>query len=83
MGLGVSVIGPIGLALVGCLVAPRYRTEAISKAAVMGFAGFFIAPMLMGLMSQAFGLRFAFACVALLLLMALPLLVVIRRLPKR
>jgi hypothetical protein len=54
-GLGVSVIGPMGLALVGKMVAPHFRTEAISRAAVMGFSGFFFAPVLMGLVSQAFG----------------------------
>lgn len=73
LGLGVSVIGPMGLALVGKIVAPRYRTEAISRAAVIGFSGFFFAPVLMGGLSQMFGLRWAFASVAILLLMAIPL----------
>lgn len=82
LGLGVSVIGPMGLALVGKLVAPRYRTEAISKAAVMGFSGFFFAPVLMGVVSQFFGLRVAFACVALLLLLAIPLALRIARMQR-
>lgn len=82
LGLGVSVIGPIGLALVGRLVAPHLRTEAISRAAVMGFSGFFIAPILMGFLSEAFGLRFAFLSVAGLLLAALPLTIWIKRLPQ-
>ena len=73
LGLGVSVIGPIGLALVGKLVAPHLRTEAISRTAVIGFSGFFFAPMLMGLLSEAFGLRIAFLAVALLLLSTVPL----------
>ncbi|MFO8126150.1 MFS transporter [Yoonia sp.] len=73
LGLGVSVIGPIGLALVGKLVAPHLRTEAISRTAVIGFSGFFFAPMVMGLLSEAFGLRFAFLAVALLLLGTVPL----------
>lgn len=72
MGLGVSVIGPIGLALVGQRVAPTLRTEAISKAAVMGFSGFFIAPVLMGFLSEWFGLRIAFGAVALLLVLVVP-----------
>ena len=79
LGLGVSVIGPIGLALVGKLVAPHLRTEAISRTAVIGFSGFFFAPMLMGLMSEAFGLRVAFMGVTLLLLSVLPLAVLARR----
>ena len=81
LGLGVSVIGPLGLALVGKMVAPHLRTEAISRAAVMGFSGFFFAPMLMGLVSQAFGLRVAFACVAILLLCAVPLALIVARRP--
>ncbi|WP_340423687.1 MFS transporter [Yoonia sp. GPGPB17] len=82
LGLGVSVIGPIGLALVGQLVPPHLRTEAISRTAVIGFSGFFFAPMLMGLLSEGFGLRVAFLAVALLLLSALPLAVVVRRMSR-
>ena len=81
LGLGVSVIGPIGLALVGKLVAPHLRTEAISRTAVIGFSGFFFAPMLMGLMSEAFGLRMAFVGVAILLLSAFPLALMVKKLP--
>ncbi len=81
LGLGVSVIGPMGLALVGKLVPPHLRTEAISRAAVMGFSGFFFAPMLMGFLSQLFGLRVAFACVSLLLLSAIPLAILAARQP--
>ncbi len=80
-GLGVSVIGPMGLALVGRLVAPHLRTEAISRAAVIGFSGFFFAPMLMGLVSQVAGLRVAFLAVALLVLFALPLAILVKREP--
>ncbi len=82
LGLGVSVIGPMGLALVGKLVAPHLRTEAISRTAVIGFSGFFFAPMLMGLMSEAFGLRIAFFGVAGLLLTALPLALLVKRQPR-
>lgn len=78
MGLGISVIGPLGLALVGRLVPPTLRTVAISRTAVLGFLGFFIAPTLMGLISQGFGLRAAFAAVALLLLVVWPLVAVLR-----
>jgi len=83
LGLGVSVIGPMGLALVGKCVPPHLRTEAISRTAVIGFSGFFFAPVLMGLMSEAFGLRIAFAAVAVLLLSSLPLAVAAGKLPMR
>lgn len=82
LGLGVSVIGPIGLALVGRIVKPHLRTEAISKVAVLGFSGFFFAPVLMGLVSEAFGLRVAFACIGALILLAVPLAVVVGRMPR-
>lgn len=73
LGLGVSVIGPIGLAVVGKLVPAHLRTEAISRVAVLGFSGFFFAPVLMGLISEAFGMRIAFSGVAILILCAVPL----------
>jgi MFS family permease len=82
-GLGVSVIGPMGLALVGKMVAPHFRTEAISRAAVMGFSGFFFAPVIMGLVSQSFGpelgLRAAFTLVAGLVAASVPLALVLGR----
>ncbi|PTX54719.1 fucose permease [Litoreibacter ponti] len=79
MGLGVSAIGPIGLALVGRMVPPHVRTKAISRAAVMGFFGFFLAPAAMGVISEGFGLRVAFAAIGVLLLALIPLALEIRR----
>ncbi len=79
LGLGVSVIGPIGLAIVGKKARPAMRTEVISKSAVMGFSGFLIAPMLMGLVSEGFGLRVAFSVVAIWLLGLYPLVRALRR----
>jgi MFS family permease len=66
-GLGVSVIAPMGLALVGQLVSPARRTQAISRVAVIGFSGFFLAPVAMGVISEVLGLRVAFLAVALML----------------
>ncbi|WP_298429931.1 MFS transporter [uncultured Jannaschia sp.] len=73
LGLGISVIGPMGLALAGRLADPRQRTAVIARVAVIGFTGFFIAPALMGLASDAFGLRWAFALVAVVTAAAWPL----------
>lgn len=83
LGLGVSVIGPLGLAMVGRLVDPAERTAAIARTAVMGFSGFVIAPVLMGAMSELWGLRAAFVAVAALLALApLPLHPIRRRMPE-
>lgn len=79
LGLGVSVIGPLGLALVGRLVRPQVRTLAISRTAVIGFSGFFLAPAAMGIISQGYGLRMAFAAVAVLVLALFPLLILLKR----
>jgi MFS family permease len=79
-GLGISVIGPMGLALAGRLVPPDRRTAAIARVAVIGFLGFFVAPAAIGLGSEAFGLRWAFAGVAVLLALLWPLTRAARRL---
>ena len=81
MGLGISVVGPLGLALVGRLGAAEQRSTAISRVAVIGFAGFFVAPLVMGQLSQHLGLRAAFGSFALLLLLVVPLVWAISRLP--
>lgn len=67
-GLGVSVIAPMALALVGRGVTARQRTTAIARASVIGFLGFFVGPMLIGQLSEAFGLRIALAAASLALL---------------
>jgi MFS family permease len=78
-GLGISVLAPMGLALVGKRVAPVHRTKAISRTAVIGFLGFFIGPPVMGLLSELFSLRVSFSFVALLLLAILLMLLPLRR----
>lgn len=79
LGLGVSVIGPLGLALVGRMVPAHVRTTAISRAAVIGFMGFFVAPAMMGNISEYYGLRVAFGSIAVMLMALFPLLIVLRR----
>ncbi|WP_226780409.1 MFS transporter [Oceaniglobus trochenteri] len=78
-GLGVSVLAPMGLALVGRRVSPAHRTKAISRTAVVGFLGFFVGPPVMGLLSEAFSLRVSFAIVSLLLIAILAMLLPLRR----
>ena len=82
LGLGVSVIGPTGLALVGKCVPDHFRTEAISRVALMGFAGFFLAPALMGIISELQVLRIAFLCTGVLSLVCIPFALILGRLQK-
>jgi MFS family permease len=78
MGLGMSVVGPMALALVGRIVPPSRRTAAVARVNVMGFGAFLFAPVVMGLVSDAYGLRTAFAVVGALALIA-PLLAAMLR----
>ena len=75
LGLGVSVVAPMAFALVGRQVAARHRTLAISRISVIGYAGFFLGPPLMGFLAQGFGLYASFTAVAVLL-MLVPLVLV-------
>ncbi|MFL4472188.1 MFS transporter [Tateyamaria armeniaca] len=59
-GLGVSVVGPLALGLVGQAVSPRHRLAAISQAAALGYAAFFLGPVIMGYVAEGFGLRASF-----------------------
>ncbi|NDW00313.1 MFS transporter [Salipiger sp. PrR002] len=72
LGFGVSVLAPMAYAWLGGRLTPQSRARAISRATVIGYAGFFLGPPLMGGLSEVFGLRAAFGAVALLLL-AVPL----------
>jgi len=59
-GLGVSVVGPLALGLVGQAVRPKHRLAAISQAAALGYAAFFLGPVIMGFVAELFGLRVSF-----------------------
>ena len=77
-GLGVSVIAPIALGLVGRSATAKARTTAIARASVIGFMGFFVGPAFMGGISEALGLRMAIALMAVALL-AVPLMLHLMR----
>ncbi|APE44286.1 MFS transporter [Sulfitobacter alexandrii] len=66
-GLGISVVAPLALGLLGRLVTPDVRLAAISRASVLGYGAFFFGPPLMGLVAEGFGLRAAFVVVAAIL----------------
>ncbi|MCO6383410.1 MFS transporter [Oceanicola sp. 502str15] len=78
LGLGVSVIAPMVFALAGRLSPAELRPAVISRAAVIGYTGFFIGPPLLGAISELAGLRMAFVAVALCVALAPLLLLPIR-----
>ncbi|MBN8186310.1 MAG: MFS transporter [Rhodobacteraceae bacterium] len=67
LGLGASVIVPMAFAFVAARVPAPQRARAISRLSVIGYAGFFLGPPLMGVLSGLFGLGAAFGTVAVIL----------------
>lgn len=67
LGLGISVIAPLGLALVGRISPADQRVKAISNVALVGYTGFFIGPPIMGGLAEIASLATSFAALALLL----------------
>ncbi|WP_417724022.1 MFS transporter [Salipiger sp.] len=69
LGAGVSVVVPMAFARAGRQVPPNRRARAISRLSLIGYAGFFAGPPLMGFLSEAVGLGGAFVAIAALLLL--------------
>jgi MFS family permease len=72
IGLGVAVVVPSANSLLGQAVAPDQRAYAISRSWMIGFTGFFLGPVGMGLIAETLGLRWSFVAVALALALILP-----------
>ncbi|MEQ6201552.1 hypothetical protein ABMC88_00735 [Sulfitobacter sp. HNIBRBA2951] len=68
-GLGVSVVAPLTLALVGRAVPARLRLAVISRVSVLGYGAFFIGPQLMGLVAQGISLSAAFVTVGAMMVL--------------
>lgn len=64
-GLGISVVVPLALGLVGRSAPAPVRLATIARATVIGYAAFFFGPPFMGGIAQLFGLRMSFGLVGL------------------
>ena len=67
MGIGSSVIAPTAFTLVGTMAAPEARARAVARATMLGYAGYFVGPPLVGMIAGGLGLRSAFVFTAALL----------------
>jgi MFS family permease len=74
-GLGISIVAPTALALIGRAVPGRMRTIAISRATVIGYCAFFIGPSLMGFVSEWFSLTTSFFTISVLLIVVVAILI--------
>ncbi len=68
MGLGLSLIVPTVFAWAGKRIRARDRALMVSRLSVVGYAGFFAGPPMMGLLAENFGLSASFTALALLIL---------------
>ena len=75
MGLGISVVMPLALALVGRTVPPDARVHALSRASLIGYGAYFIGPAMFGFASEAFSLSVAFLLVSVWLVLVAAFLV--------
>ncbi len=66
-GLGISVVAPLTLALVGRVVPKKIRLAVIARVSVLGYGAFFVGPPIMGLIAEGFSLSSAFLSVACVL----------------
>ncbi|KEO54999.1 MFS transporter [Thioclava indica] len=82
IGIGAAVVVPSANSLLGQKLARDMRALALSRAWLIGFTGFFIGPVVMGLIAQGAGLRWAFAAIALMLAAILPALAGLMRRPQ-
>jgi MFS family permease len=74
-GLGISVVGPLALAMLGRFVPKKLRTVAINRASVFGYCAFFMGPAFMGFVSEGLGLATSFFMIAALLVLVAGILI--------
>ncbi|MCR9125674.1 MAG: MFS transporter [Rhodobacteraceae bacterium] len=75
MGLGISVVVPLAMAIVGRAVPEDQRVKAIGQASVIGYGAFMVGPALMGGIAERVSLAASFLTVAAVLVLVAALLV--------
>ncbi|WP_049643799.1 MFS transporter [Candidatus Rhodobacter oscarellae] len=70
--VGMAVIVPSAMSILGARVGEKERALALSRAWMLGIVGFFIGPALMGGISELFGLRVSFVAIACVVAVILP-----------
>lgn len=83
LGLGVSVVVPMTMTAVAARVAPELRTVLIARVSVIGYAGFFMGPPIMGGLAQLYGLPVSFLVLGVALaIVPAALIGLVTRLPR-
>jgi MFS family permease len=85
-GLGVSVVAPLTLALVGHAVPRKIRLAVIARVSVLGYGAYFFGPPVMGLVAEGFSLSTAFMAMAIVIALVgvtvVPMLARVSRAPR-
>ena len=67
LGLGISVVAPVAIAMAGRAVPESERVVTIGRVTIIGYSAYFIGPGIIGVTSERFGLPVAFLIVSVML----------------
>jgi len=75
MGLGVSLVVPLAMGIIGRSVAPTLRVAALARASAISYASFVMWPFIMGAVAETYSLAASFVMVAGLLVIVTVVLI--------
>lgn len=67
LGLGISLVLPLTMGIVGRSVPARQRVTALARASAIGYAAFVFGPMIMGAVAQSVSLSAAYLLVSVMM----------------
>ncbi len=75
LGLGISLVVPLAMGLIGRSVPPRQRVSALAQASAIAYGAFMVGPAIMGGVAEAFSLAASFLVVAAILVGVIVILI--------
>ncbi len=75
LGLGISLVVPLAMGLIGRSVPPRQRVSALAQASAIAYGAFMVGPAIMGGVAEAFSLAASFLVVAAILVAVIVILI--------
>ena len=81
VALGMAVTVPSANSVLGRRVPVRLQAFALSRAWMVGMAGFFLGPAMMGLVAEFFGLRVSYLVMGAIVALIIPAMLALARIP--
>ena len=75
LGLGISLVVPLAMGLIGRSVPPRQRVSALAQSSAIAYGAFLVGPAIMGGVAEAFSLAASFLLVAAILVGVIVILI--------